>query len=110
MTHSFPTRRSSDLITTARFIAVLVKRNSATASGSAISAFFASTPSVFDASSIAGRQASELCVLSATASVGIIARTKRGGATPPPRQASSRPSRPHGIGREAGRERGGQYG
>src|SRR3546814_7719958 len=69
MTHSFPTRRSSDLITTARFIAVLVKRNSATASGSAISAFFASTPSVFDASSIAGRQASELCVLSATASV-----------------------------------------
>src|SRR3546814_2709035 len=66
-------------MTTARFIAVLVKRNSATASGSTTSAFLGSTPRSFDASSIAGRQASELWVLSATARVGIIARTKRAG-------------------------------
>ena len=54
-------------MTTARFIAGLVKRNSATASGRTTSAFLGSTPSSSDDLSIAGRLASELCVLIATA-------------------------------------------
>src|SRR3546814_9889589 len=77
-------------MTTARFIAGLVKRNNATASGSTTSAFLGSTPRSSDDFNIAGRLASELCVLIATAKVGTIARRKRGAAMPTTSQASRR--------------------
>ena len=61
---------------TARFIAGPVARKIATASGSVTPAVATGTPSVRDPSTIAGSEASELCVLIATACAGSAARAK----------------------------------
>ena len=73
---------------TARFIAGPVARNRATASGSTTPEVATGMSSFSDALSIAGSDASELCVLIATAITGALAAMKRPSRTRPPIAAS----------------------
>ena len=74
---------------TARFIAGLVARKIATATGSTIPAVAGATPIASDPFSIAGKDASELCVLIAIPCAGATALAKARIGTPPNTRATA---------------------